>query len=64
MKHLEEAVVKAAIIFCETEEAQESVAELEGSQSMSYPVEFMNLMDAVKQLKEKVKADGAGEVSV
>ena len=43
-------VIDAAIAFYRNEDSQMSAAQLEGSNSMDYPVQFMHLMDAVREL--------------
>lgn len=47
----EKAVVDAAVLFCETEDAQTDFAELEGSNSASIPAEYILLGKAVKLLQ-------------
>lgn len=51
MNKLQEAVIAAAIAFVNEPEMREHREELRGTESMSAPVEFMNLCDAVEMLE-------------
>ena len=55
----QEQVIRWAVRFIQNEECQSYLGDLEGTQSMSAPVEFMNLAEAVKQLPDREKYEAA-----
>lgn len=55
--------LEAALLFFDSELAQTSDAELEGTTSASAPAEFMNFMDAGREFRKIFPTTAAGEPS-